>query len=145
MDRYFLDLMLEQVCVGQKNEKSFTKIAWADMKKKMNEKYENMNDDKEVLKNRHKKLKNIYTILKALQNQSRFGWDDEKHMVTADSYARDEYLKEHPEAKPMRTKIMPKYHDLDKICGKSTSTGQYARSAKDLKSKKLSDVNITQV
>ncbi|KAF6141197.1 hypothetical protein GIB67_018287, partial [Kingdonia uniflora] len=45
----------------------------------------------------------------------------------------------------MRTKTMPNYHDLDKIWGKSTATGQYARSAKDLKSGKFSDVNITQV
>ncbi|KAF6173883.1 hypothetical protein GIB67_039834 [Kingdonia uniflora] len=61
--------------------------------KKNNVKYENMNDDKEVMKNLHKKLRNIYTILKALLDQSRFGWDDEKHMVTADSYVWDEYLK----------------------------------------------------
>ncbi|KAF6156990.1 hypothetical protein GIB67_039751 [Kingdonia uniflora] len=104
-----------------------------------------MNDDKEVMKNRHKKLINIYTILKALLDQSGFGWDDEKHMVTADSYVWDEYLKEHPEAKPMRTKTMSNYHDLDEICGKSIATGQYARSAKDPKSEMLSDVNITQV
>ncbi|KAF6139236.1 hypothetical protein GIB67_007983, partial [Kingdonia uniflora] len=81
----------------------------------MNEKYENMNDDKEVLKNQHKKLRNIYTILKAFLGQSGFGWDDEKHMVTADSYVWDKYLKEHPKAKPMRTKTMPNYHDLDEI------------------------------
>ncbi|KAF6137392.1 hypothetical protein GIB67_036429 [Kingdonia uniflora] len=80
----------------------------------------------------------------ALLDQSGFGCDDEKHMVTVDSYIWDEYLK-HPETKPMRTKTMPNYHDLDKICGKSTATGQYARSAKDLKFGKLSDVNITQV
>ncbi|KAF6134823.1 hypothetical protein GIB67_002224 [Kingdonia uniflora] len=84
-------------------------------------------------------------ILKALLDQSGFRWDDEKHMVTADSYVWDEYLKEHHEAKPMRTKTMLNYHDLDEICGKSTTTGQYARSAKDMKSGKLSDVNITQV
>ncbi|KAF6153908.1 hypothetical protein GIB67_023685 [Kingdonia uniflora] len=66
-------------------------------------------------------------------------------MVIADSYVWDEYLKEHPEDKPMRTKIMPNYHVLDEICGKSTATGQYARSAKDLKSEKLSDANITQL
>ncbi|KAF6158204.1 hypothetical protein GIB67_014998 [Kingdonia uniflora] len=59
----------------------------------MNEKYENMNDDKEVLKNQHKKLRNIYTILKALLDQSGFGWDDEKLMATVDSYVWDEYLK----------------------------------------------------
>ncbi|KAF6145288.1 hypothetical protein GIB67_041483 [Kingdonia uniflora] len=52
---------------------------------------------------------------------------------------------EHLEAKPMRTKAMPNYHDLDEICGKSTAIGQNARSAKDLNSEKLSDVNITQV
>ncbi|KAF6159353.1 hypothetical protein GIB67_032124 [Kingdonia uniflora] len=40
---------------------------------------------------------------------------------------------------------MPNYHDLDEIYGKSTTTGKYARSAKDLKSEKLSEVNITQV
>ncbi|KAF6151011.1 hypothetical protein GIB67_016489 [Kingdonia uniflora] len=80
-----------------------------------------------------------------LLDQSGFGWDDEKHIVTADSYVWDEYLKEYPEAKPMRTKSMPNYHDHDEICGKSTTTRQYARSAKDLKSGKLSDVIITQV
>ncbi|KAF6137114.1 hypothetical protein GIB67_030878 [Kingdonia uniflora] len=63
-----------------------------------------------------------------------------------DRYFLDLMLKqEHPEVKPIRTKTMPNYHDLDKIYGKSTATGQYARSAKDLKSKKLCDVNITQV
>ncbi|KAF6167516.1 hypothetical protein GIB67_031717 [Kingdonia uniflora] len=101
MDHYFLDLMLEKIRAGQRNEKLLTKIAWADMTKKMNEKYKNMNDDKEILKNRHKKLRNIYTILKALLDQSGFEWDDEKHMVIADSYIWDEYLKEHPEAKTM--------------------------------------------
>ncbi|KAF6175685.1 hypothetical protein GIB67_022687, partial [Kingdonia uniflora] len=40
---------------------------------------------------------------------------------------------------------MLNYHDLDEICGKSTATGQYTRSAKDLKSEKLSDASITQV
>ncbi|KAF6140273.1 hypothetical protein GIB67_000321 [Kingdonia uniflora] len=119
MDRYFLDLMSEQVRAGQRSEKSFTKIAWADMKKK----YER----------------------KALLDQNGFGWDDEKHMVTADSYVWDEYLKEHPKAKPMRTKTMPNFNDLDMICRKSTAAGQYAYSAKDLNSKKLSNVNITQV
>ncbi|KAF6148962.1 hypothetical protein GIB67_026707 [Kingdonia uniflora] len=85
------------------------------MIKKMNEKYENMNDDKEVIKNRYNKLRNFYTILKALLDKSRFGWVDEKHMVTADSYVWDEYLKEHPEAKLMRTKTIPNYHDLDEF------------------------------
>ncbi|KAF6149646.1 hypothetical protein GIB67_017379 [Kingdonia uniflora] len=66
-------------------------------------------------------------------------------MVTANSYVWDEYLKEHPEAKLMRTKTMLNYHDLDEICGKSTAAEQYARSAIDLKSGKLSNVNITQV
>ncbi|KAF6173153.1 hypothetical protein GIB67_028451 [Kingdonia uniflora] len=54
-------------------------------------------------------------------------------------------MHEHPEAKPMQTKTMPNYHDLDEIYGKSTATGKYARSAKDLKFGKLNDVNITQV
>ncbi|KAF6141145.1 hypothetical protein GIB67_006590 [Kingdonia uniflora] len=66
-------------------------------------------------------------------------------MVTTDSYVWDEYLKEHPGVKPMGTKTMPNYHDFDEIYEKLTATGQYARSTKDLKSGKLSDINITQV
>ncbi|KAF6137101.1 hypothetical protein GIB67_030865 [Kingdonia uniflora] len=54
-------------------------------------------------------------------------------------------MQEHPEVKPMRTKTMPNYHDLDEICGKSTATEKYVRSAKHLKSEKLSDVSITRV
>ncbi|KAF6145536.1 hypothetical protein GIB67_037569 [Kingdonia uniflora] len=68
-----------------------------------------------------------------------------KQMVTAETYVSDDYLKEHLEAKHMRTKTMPNYQDLDEISGKSTTTGKYTRSAKDLKFEKLSDVNITQV
>ncbi|KAF6136378.1 hypothetical protein GIB67_028068 [Kingdonia uniflora] len=74
------------------------------MTKIMNEKYENMSADKEVLKNRHKKLGNIYTILKALLDQSGFRWDDEKQMVTAETYVWDDYLKQ-PENMLIRLKI----------------------------------------
>ncbi|KAF6139299.1 hypothetical protein GIB67_021509, partial [Kingdonia uniflora] len=45
----------------------------------------------------------------------------------------------------MRTKTMLNYHYLDEIYGKSTATGQYGRSTKNMKFEKLSDVNITQV
>ncbi|KAF6150115.1 hypothetical protein GIB67_035725 [Kingdonia uniflora] len=66
-------------------------------------------------------------------------------MVTTDSYVWDEYLKEHLKVKPMRTKIIRNYHNFDKIYGKSTIIGKYARSTKDQKSGKLSNVNITHV
>ncbi|XP_022757921.1 L10-interacting MYB domain-containing protein isoform X2 [Durio zibethinus] len=93
MDRYFIDLMLEQV-------------------------------NKDVLKNRHKTLRNLYRGVKNLLNQKVFTWDATRQMVIADNKVWDEYIKVHPDVRPYRVKTIPYYNDLcviygDRIAGKT--------------------------
>ncbi|KAF8580859.1 hypothetical protein K439DRAFT_1619440 [Ramaria rubella] len=51
-------------------------------------------------KSRWQCLKGEYRLVKALREQSGFGWDDMKQMVTAPPDVWDKYLEKHPKAKP---------------------------------------------
>lgn len=93
MDRYFIDLMLEQVGRGNKfDDHLFSKRAWKHMTSLFNTKF-NFPYEKDVLKNRHKTLRNLYKAVKILLHQKGFSWDETRQMVTADNNAWDGYIK----------------------------------------------------
>ena len=92
MDRFFIDMLLDQARKGQKTEKTFSKLAWNQMTVSFNKEY-GLQIDKEVLKNRHKKLRAVYMDMKTLLDQSGFGWDANRQMVTASDKVWDDYLK----------------------------------------------------
>lgn len=93
MDRYFIDLMLEQVGKGNKfDDHLFSKRAWKHMTSLFNAKF-NFPYEKDVLKNRHKTLRNLYKAVKILLHQRGFSWDETRQMVTADNNAWDGYIK----------------------------------------------------
>ncbi|EXB95722.1 hypothetical protein L484_007472 [Morus notabilis] len=112
MDRYFVDLMLEQVNKGNKfDDHLFSKRAWKHMTSLFNSKFK-FQYEKDVLKNRHKTLRNLYKAVKNLLDQTGFSWDDTRQMVTADNDVWDEYIKVHPDARSFRIKTIPHYNDL---------------------------------
>ena len=93
MDRYFIDLMLEQVNKGNRiDDHLFSKRAWKQMTALFNAKF-NFQYEKDVLKNRHKTLRNLYKAIKNLLCQRGFSWDEQRQMVTADNNVWDEYIK----------------------------------------------------
>lgn len=93
MDRYFIDLMLEHVGKGNKfDDHLFSKRAWKHMSSLFNAKFE-CQYEKDVLKNRHKTLRNLYRAVTKLLAQPGFGWDEKRNMVTADNNVWDEYIK----------------------------------------------------
>lgn len=93
MDRYFIDLMLEQINKGNKfNDHLFSKRAWKQMTSFFNAKF-NFHYEKDVLKNRYKTLRNLYKAVKKLLDQKGFSWDERRQMVTADNNVWDEYIK----------------------------------------------------
>lgn len=93
MDRYFIDLMLEQVNKGNKfDDHLFSKRAWKNMISLFNAKFR-FEYEKDVLKNRHKTLRNLYKAVKNLLDQRGFSWDEVRQMVTADNNVWDEYVK----------------------------------------------------
>ncbi|KAH0978192.1 hypothetical protein GBA52_027911 [Prunus armeniaca] len=117
MDRYFIDLMLEQVCKGNKfDDHLFSKRAWKHMTSLFDAKFK-FPYEKDVLKNRHKTLRNLYKAVRNLLDQRGFSWDEMRQMVTADNNVWDEYIKVHPDARSFRIKTIPYYHDLCSIYG----------------------------
>ncbi|EEF39323.1 conserved hypothetical protein [Ricinus communis] len=117
MDRYFIGLLLEQVSKGNKfDDHLFSKRAWKNMTLLFNTKFK-FRYEKDVLKNRHKTLRNLYTAVKKLLDQNGFSWDNNRQMVTADNDVWDEYIKMHPDARAYRIKTIPHYKDLCLIYG----------------------------
>ena len=92
MDRYFIDLMLEQVRKGSRIDGVFRKQAWMEMIASFNAKF-GFNYDMDVLKNRYKTLRRQCNVIKNLLDLDGFVWDDTRQMVTADDYVWQDYLK----------------------------------------------------
>ncbi|RVX18770.1 L10-interacting MYB domain-containing protein [Vitis vinifera] len=127
MDRYLIDLMLEQVRKGNRKVHTFNKQAWADMVALFNERFRTQHE-KSVLKSRHKSLRKQYHHIKNLLDHRGFSWDEMRQMVTAYDAVWAAYLKEHPDAKSYRAKPKPNYNDLCLIYGSPIADGQCNQS-----------------
>ncbi|XP_035538979.1 L10-interacting MYB domain-containing protein isoform X2 [Juglans regia] len=130
MDRYLIDLLLEQVHGGNKLGQTFITQAWIDMVTSFNAKFRS-HHDKDVLKNRYKHLRRQYNDVKILLEQSGFSWDERREMVTANDCVWDAYTKEHPDARSYRVKTLPSYHKLCAIFGEEHSDGRYSRLSRN--------------
>ncbi|KAJ4839168.1 hypothetical protein Tsubulata_032040, partial [Turnera subulata] len=123
MDRYFIDLLLEQVSKGNRfDDHLFSKRAWKHMTSLFNAKFK-FQCEKDVLKNRHKTLRNQYRAVRSLLDQPGFIWDPNRQMVTADNSVWDEYIKVRPTASAFRIKTIPLYSDLCLIYGDAAIQG----------------------
>lgn len=94
MERYFIDLMLEQMHRGTRIGHTFNKQAWTDMLIVFNAKFGSQYD-KDVLKSRYTNLWKQFNDVKNLLGQSGFSWDETRQMVVADDYVWDAYIKVH--------------------------------------------------
>ncbi|WCJ43189.1 L10-interacting MYB domain-containing protein [Euphorbia peplus] len=117
MDRYFIDLMLKQVCAGDKIGNTFGKQAWIDMAMLFKEKFE-LDIDKRNLKSHYKSLGKLFDHMKNLLGERGFSWD-EKHLVRAYGDIWDAYTEENPDVRSYRTEYKPNYDELHLIYGNS--------------------------
>lgn len=93
MDRCFIDLMLEQVGKGiRRDDQLFSQRGWNHMTAMFNAKFDSKYE-KEILKNRHKMLRNLHKALSSILEQKGFKWDESRQMVTADNEDWDDYIK----------------------------------------------------
>ncbi|XP_058776721.1 L10-interacting MYB domain-containing protein-like [Vicia villosa] len=71
------------------------------------------------------RLKTIYEIVYDMQNQSGFGWDDEKKMIKVDSdEVWNEYVKRNPRATDYRNTPIPLFDKLARVFGKYHASGK---------------------
>ncbi|KAJ9537526.1 hypothetical protein OSB04_030259 [Centaurea solstitialis] len=130
MERYFLDLMLEHIQKGNRVGHTFNKQAWTDMLAVFNAKFGSQYD-KDVLKSRYTNLWKQFNDVKTMLGQGVFSWDETRHMVVAEDYVWDSYIKAHPDARPYKTKAVQNFSDLCLIYGYTTADGRYSRSSHD--------------
>lgn len=92
MERYFIDLMLEQLHRGNRMGHTFNKQAWTDMLTMFNAKFGSQYD-KDVLKSRYTNLWKQFNDVNNLLHQSGFSWDESRQMVVADDFSWNSYIK----------------------------------------------------
>ncbi|KAL7595601.1 hypothetical protein Lser_V15G30039 [Lactuca serriola] len=131
MERYFVDLMLEHMNLGNRVGHTFNKQAWNDMLAVFNAKFGSQYD-KDVLKSRYTNLWKQFNDVKIMLSQTGFSWDETRNMVVADDYIWDSYIKAHPDARQYRTKGVQNFSDLCLIYEHTTADGRYSRSSHDI-------------
>ncbi|KAJ6876851.1 hypothetical protein NC651_029765 [Populus alba x Populus x berolinensis] len=133
MDRYFIDLMLDQVHRGNKSSYTLDDQAWIDMAVMLNERFGSQHE-KDILRQRHESLGKLFNGMKILLGQKGFSWNETQQLVKAYDDVWEAYTKEHPNARSYISTPKPDYNDLYLIYGNSISdeghnqSGQGARN-----------------
>ncbi|KAL7231279.1 hypothetical protein ACSBR2_009528 [Camellia fascicularis] len=128
LTKILVDLMVDQIHKGNRQNHSFGKKAWKctsdDFHKKTGLKW-----DKEQLKNRYAVLRRQYSIVKLLLDQSDFKWDETTGTIMAEDEVWDKFIKEHPDAETMKTAGCPIYRQLCTLFSEPGTNGEYNGSA----------------
>ncbi|XP_027364017.1 L10-interacting MYB domain-containing protein-like isoform X2 [Abrus precatorius] len=122
MDHFFVELLLDQLCKGNKTGRSFKKKAWLDMTESFNDRF-GRNYSKVVLKNRFNVLRRHYCSINVLLGKEGFSWDKTQHKVLADDQVWQKCIRVHHNFRLYRIKSMPFYSGMCIICRNEATVG----------------------
>ncbi|KAJ6434389.1 hypothetical protein OIU84_017989 [Salix udensis] len=132
MDRYFIDLMLDQVHRGNKSNYTLDDQDWIDMAVMLNERFGSKHE-KDILKQRHESLGKLFNGMKNLLGQKGYSWNETQQLVKAYDEVWEAYTKEHPNARSYKSTPKPDYNDLYLIYGNSNSDEGHNQSSQGAK------------
>ncbi|KAF1858707.1 hypothetical protein Lal_00044740 [Lupinus albus] len=131
MERYFVDLMLEQKRRGNRVGHTFKKEAWIEMQKMLNTKFAS-EYDKDAMKLYYANLWNRFNDVKNILCHKDFTWDGSNEMVLADDEVWDAYIQAYPNAQRYRIRAVLNYEDLCEIFDNTNADGRYSISSHDV-------------
>lgn len=83
MDQFFVELMVDQLCKGNKIGRTFSTKAWVDMTESFHKRFDSRYG-KVALKNRFNVLRRHFSSINFLLGKEGFSWDKTQHKVVAD-------------------------------------------------------------
>ncbi|KAG4135636.1 hypothetical protein ERO13_D08G228200v2 [Gossypium hirsutum] len=131
MERFFIDLMLDQMHRGNRLGHTFNKQAWTDMLSIFNAKF-GCKYDRDTLKSHSTNLWKQYNDVKNLLEQNGFSWDDTRKLVVAPPHVWNAYIKGQPDAQVYRNRTLTNFSDLCLIYAYTQADGRYSRSSHDI-------------
>jgi hypothetical protein len=125
----FINVILHYVAKnGNFTDNGFKKKDWSSITSEF-ESATNLSYDKSSLQSKYSELKKKYNVFKKLKDQSGFGWDEEKQILTADDETWEAYIQVHSEAKAFRKATLPNLELLESLFSGKVATGSYAKSS----------------
>ncbi|KAI0734095.1 Myb/SANT-like DNA-binding domain-containing protein, partial [Irpex lacteus] len=123
----FITALRKEKQHGRMVENGFKAVAWTNAAKVLREDL-SINYTVLQLKNQWTKLRlrGQYKNLVELRQQSGFGWDGDRFMVTATDNVWEPLLEKHSKFRWFRTHPFPLFDDLAFLCENTFATGEHA-------------------
>ncbi|XP_043721464.1 uncharacterized protein At2g29880-like [Telopea speciosissima] len=130
MDHCLTKTLVDLVRQSKRKDKVLNNAVYAASAATLNENFglDLMGDH---VRNRLKTWKKRYGVLKELLSQSGFEWDETQKMVVANDSVWNDYVKEHPDARAIRGKIIENYDELCIIFSNDQASGSHSRNGVD--------------
>ncbi|RDX88564.1 L10-interacting MYB domain-containing protein, partial [Mucuna pruriens] len=115
MDQFFVELMVDQLCKGNKIGRTFKRKAWVDMVESFNDRF-GCHCGKVVLKNRFNVLRRHYCSINILLGKEGFSWDRTQNKVVAHDQVWEKCIRVHHNFRLYKIKSMPCYSGMCIVC-----------------------------
>eukprot|EP00256_Glycine_max_P056339 XP_014623838.1 L10-interacting MYB domain-containing protein isoform X1 [Glycine max] len=122
MDQFFVELMVDQVCKGNKIGTTFRRKAWVDMTESFNKRFL-CHYGRVVLRNRFNVLRRHYRSINILLGKEGFSWDKTQHKVVADEQVWQKCIRVHHSFRLYKIKNMPFYLGMCIVCRNEVTVG----------------------